>query len=280
MLVAAAGNGGGPAIGSPAGYMGVVAVGGTDQNGTWRPVRELRRPRDGSVSVSPGVAVAAPASTGPDNTPGMVSATLVKNGSYTTTYGTSNSTAIVSGIVALIRAKFPTMNAANVINRLIKTATHPAGTPYSEYLGFGIPDAYAALTADIPTVCESPLGSLAADGTVASPGIWPSIVNKTTYTPTCDGGSATSSSADTPTADTSSDQALTVPKQSFWSSHTGLIGAGLSTIVLLIIIAVLVIYRRRNRPVLIAQATYYPPPGYPNGPPLPPQPPPVQGMDS
>ena len=196
VLVAAAGNGGSPAIGAPAGFMGVVAVGGTDQNGTWDPYSNYDGPAMG-VSVDPGLAVAAPASTGPHNTPGMVSASLVKDGSYTTTYGTSNSTAIVTGIVALIRAKFPTMNAANVINRLIKTATHPAGTPYSEYLGFGIPDAYAALTADIPTVCESPLGSLAADGTVASPGIWPSIVNKTTYTPTCGSTAATSSSADT-----------------------------------------------------------------------------------
>jgi subtilisin family serine protease len=50
---------------------------------------------------------------------------------YANTGKTSGTTAIVAGVVALIRSRFPQMDAKNVVNRLIATAKDracPAGT--------------------------------------------------------------------------------------------------------------------------------------------------------
>lgn len=72
--------------------------------------------------------------------------------------GTSPATAVVSGVAALIKAKYPTMDAGNIINRLIKTAADRGAPGRDPVYGFGIVDAYAALTADVPTINENPLG--------------------------------------------------------------------------------------------------------------------------
>ncbi len=194
VLVAGSGNDGGLGPESPASLRGVIAVGGVDQDLSHEPIANYGGPAKIGTTSYTGIAVAAPASTGQSGNPGMVQATLVSKGSYTTNYGTSNATALVSGVVALIRAKFPTMDAANVINRLIMTAHKPTSDSYSLTTGFGIPDAYAALTANVPTVCENPLGSEATN----SFGIWQSIIDKTTYQPACsDSSSSAPSSAST-----------------------------------------------------------------------------------
>src|SRR6185437_13513549 len=73
--------------------------------------------------------------------------------------GTSFATAIVSGVVALIRAKFPQLNAPNVINRLIRTAKDNGDPGRDKYFGFGTIRPLDALTADVPMVTENPLGA-------------------------------------------------------------------------------------------------------------------------
>ncbi|MGH8882252.1 MAG: S8 family serine peptidase, partial [Stackebrandtia sp.] len=107
VVVASAGNtaDGSTDVGWPAAAQGVVAVSGTDQDGAFS---------DESVS-GPETALSAPAEE-------IMSAGSDDRGQYATGTGTSDSAAIVSGVAALIRAKYPDLDATNVINRLIATA--------------------------------------------------------------------------------------------------------------------------------------------------------------
>ena len=63
--------------------------------------------------------------------------------------GTSFSTAIVSGVAALVRAKYPQLSAHQVINRLQHTARAPA-RGVDNQIGYGVVDPVAALTWDVP----------------------------------------------------------------------------------------------------------------------------------
>jgi type VII secretion-associated serine protease mycosin len=63
--------------------------------------------------------------------------------------GTSFSAPLVSGVAALVRAKFPQLTSRQVINRLVRTARPPAGGP-DDQIGFGVIDPVAALTRDVP----------------------------------------------------------------------------------------------------------------------------------
>jgi hypothetical protein len=77
--------------------------------------------------------------------------------------GTSGAAPIVAGIAALVRSAHPELDAANVINRIIKTAIKVPGMadlPDPLY-GYGLVDADAAITADVPKVSENPMGDLA-----------------------------------------------------------------------------------------------------------------------
>jgi membrane-anchored mycosin MYCP len=63
--------------------------------------------------------------------------------------GTSFAAAYVSGAAALVRAKFPTLSARQVVNRLVASAHNAARAP-SNVVGAGVIDPVAALTWDIP----------------------------------------------------------------------------------------------------------------------------------
>jgi membrane-anchored mycosin MYCP len=63
--------------------------------------------------------------------------------------GTSFSTAIVSGVAALVRAKYPQLSAHQIINRLTRTARAPA-RGVDNQIGYGVIDPVAALTWDVP----------------------------------------------------------------------------------------------------------------------------------
>jgi membrane-anchored mycosin MYCP len=75
--------------------------------------------------------------------------------------GTSFSTAIVSGVAALVRAKYPQLSAHQVINRLIRTARPPA-RGVDNQLGYGVVDPVAALTWDVPDGPAKPPERLSA----------------------------------------------------------------------------------------------------------------------
>jgi type VII secretion-associated serine protease mycosin len=125
---------------SPAFFPGVLAVCGTDRNGNHAAI-SIPAPAGGFVQF----AVCAPAV-------GEVGAQ--PDGTYIAREGTSMSAAIVSGVAALIRARYPTMPAYEVAHRITATAT-PKGDP--RLYGHGIVNPVAALTAAVPpTASPSP----------------------------------------------------------------------------------------------------------------------------
>ncbi len=142
VVVASAGNAtqGDRSVVHPASYPGVLAVSAVDRAGNFA-----------RVSVrGPEVSLAAPGQDVVNAQPGD---------RYGLGTGTSDSAALVSGVAALVRSKYPRLNAANVVNRLIRTA-RDAGPPERDpQYGFGVVDAYAAVTASVPSVRANPLGS-------------------------------------------------------------------------------------------------------------------------
>ena len=140
VVVASAGNNSGPRINFPGAYGGVITVSATTQQDRLTDVS----------SYGPEIDLAAP---------GDVTTIAPDGGYYQTGGGTSSATAITSGVVALVRAEFPDLDAANVVNRMIATGRDigPAGD--DDEFGFGLVDPVAALTANVPAVSENPLGS-------------------------------------------------------------------------------------------------------------------------
>jgi membrane-anchored mycosin MYCP len=64
-------------------------------------------------------------------------------------WGTSFAAAYVSGVAALVRAKYPELSAHQVINRILQTAHNPPAGVDNE-VGYGVVDAVAALTFSVP----------------------------------------------------------------------------------------------------------------------------------
>lgn len=144
VVVAAAGNRGSGtvSVGAPATMPGVLTVGGVTQEGV---------ASDAASSQGITIGVMAPSE-------GLVGA--IPGGGYVSWSGTSGATPIVAGIVALVRAAHPTMNANNVINRVLATATPLTDDIPDSLYGYGLINAYDAVVADVPLVAANPLGSL------------------------------------------------------------------------------------------------------------------------
>ncbi|MFD5082709.1 type VII secretion-associated serine protease mycosin [Kitasatospora sp. NPDC058406] len=125
VLVAGTGNSGDQrgAVEYPAAFPGVVAVGAVDRNGLlW-----------GRSSSGPETTLAAPGAEIPRASAKSTAGHGIAN-------GTSDSTAYVSATAALIRAKYPSLSAGQVINRMIRSATRPADASNlpNERYGYGI----------------------------------------------------------------------------------------------------------------------------------------------
>lgn len=86
------------------------------------------------------------------------------DGSYRKATGTSDSTAIVAGAVALIRSKYPYLPASEVAHRLTATAIDKGPPGRDDEYGHGVIDLVAALTADVP-----PLGFGSATASAPAP---------------------------------------------------------------------------------------------------------------
>jgi len=143
VIVAAAGNRGSGTteVGAPATMPGVLVVGGVDRAG--------KASFDAS-SQGITIAVSAPSE-------GLVGAG--PGGGYYSWSGTSGATPIVAGMVALVRASHPGLDAGNVIHRLTATAKGVGTVPNPTY-GYGLVDAAAAVTANVPTVTTNPADEL------------------------------------------------------------------------------------------------------------------------
>jgi type VII secretion-associated serine protease mycosin len=127
-------------IGYPAAYRGVLAVGAVDRSGN-RADFSLTGPE--VMITAPGVDITSP---------GL-------NGGYTAnSFGTSDATAIVSGAVALVRAKYPQLTASEVIRRITETADDKGPPGKDDDYGYGVLNIVRALTAELasPTPSAGP----------------------------------------------------------------------------------------------------------------------------
>ncbi|MGA5704015.1 S8 family serine peptidase [Peterkaempfera bronchialis] len=135
VLVGAAGNQDLDRVGYPAAFPGVVAVGAVDVDGSvWSDSNHGPQ----ITLAAPGVRIPHAKNTGVDQ--------------YNRGDGTSDATAYVSAIAALVRSRYPDLSAGQVVNRLIRSAVAPpdgSRVPNDRY-GYGIASPRRALTMEIP----------------------------------------------------------------------------------------------------------------------------------
>lgn len=75
----------------------------------------------------------------------------VEGGETKPIQGTSFAAPYVTGLAALVRAKYPHLSARQVMNRITSTAQHPAAPGGRDnFVGYGVIDPMAALTAMVP----------------------------------------------------------------------------------------------------------------------------------
>jgi len=154
VLVAPAGDGGAgaDAVNYPAAYHGVISVGAFDSGFKKAPFS----------SGQPYVTLTAPGQ-------GVTAATLPSG--YTTLNSTSAASAVVAGVVALIKAPFPNLTPAQVTRALAAgTGFRPSGSKSGS--GFGTVDAAKALTA-AAAIFEALPSTTPSAGTGTSSGLAP-----------------------------------------------------------------------------------------------------------
>ncbi|WP_082772634.1 type VII secretion-associated serine protease mycosin, partial [Actinoplanes sp. TFC3] len=83
---------------------------------------------------------------------------------YWRVQGTSFAAPMVSATAALIRSRWPTMSAGEVINRIIKTAKDRGVPGRDDQYGYGLVDPTGALMAEVPAVQRNPLDTTASPG--------------------------------------------------------------------------------------------------------------------
>lgn len=150
VVVAAAGNVPSRDVQAPAMYPGVVAAVGVDKSG-----------QHAAISVAgPQAVLAAPAVD-------IVSTNT--GGGYRIGTGTSDATAIIAGVAALVRSKFPQLSAREVIHRMTATAIDKGKPGRDDEYGYGIVNPVGALTADVPPLSESQSSSPAPPSIGAQP---------------------------------------------------------------------------------------------------------------
>jgi type VII secretion-associated serine protease mycosin len=135
VVIASAGNSGGPAGSGrdaeapesfPANYPGVISVGAVDSNGDVA----------GFSSDNLSVQVAAP---------GVSVPAQGRDSQYWWVSGTSPACALVAGVAALIKSRYPGLAPDLVASALTSTTTDRPASGYDSQVGFGIVNAAAAL---------------------------------------------------------------------------------------------------------------------------------------
>ncbi len=141
-------------IDAPAFFPGVMAVCSVDRKGN-----------HASFSI-PGEPPTAPLTL---CAPGVDGVSADPGGTYETgRFGTSMSCAIVAGAAALIRAKYPSLPAYEVVHRMTATAVDKGDPGPDKLYGWGNLNLTAALSADIaPTTSPTPWTSRSATPTAA-----------------------------------------------------------------------------------------------------------------
>ena len=163
VVIASAGNSGGPSDTGygdmapdsfPAVYPGVISVGAVDDNGD---VASFSSDNLSVQLAAPGVSVPAQG----------------RDGQYWLVSGTSPACALVAGVAALIKSRYPGLAPALVVSALITTTSDRPRTGYDNEEGFGIVNAAAALAkagqlaAHRPRVMSIPLAFRFGGGAAA-----------------------------------------------------------------------------------------------------------------
>ena len=150
----------------PAREPGVIAVAGLVRSGsaTGRSSGGVLATTGGGSGGGVGEALWSGSLTGPETVLAAPAVNLQgarPGGGYWQVQGTSFAAPLVAAAASLVRSRYPRMSAANVVNRLIRTAHDlgPAGRD-SQY-GYGEVNPLEALRADLPEVAINPLDSSA-----------------------------------------------------------------------------------------------------------------------
>ncbi|WP_410814670.1 type VII secretion-associated serine protease mycosin [Micromonospora sp. 067-2] len=85
---------------------------------------------------------------------------------YWRVQGTSFAAPLVTATAALVRSRYPTMPAGEVVNRLLATARDLGPTGRDDRFGYGMVDPVAALTAQVTPVTVNPLDDQRSPGVV------------------------------------------------------------------------------------------------------------------
>jgi subtilisin family serine protease len=165
VVIASAGNSGGPSDAGgdgmapdsfPADYPGVISVGAVDDTGA---VAAFSSDNLSVQLAAPGVSVPAQG----------------RDGQYWWVSGTSPACALVAGVAALIKSRYPGLAPALVVSALITTTTGRPARGYDNEEGFGIVNAAAALAkagrlaGHQPAVTSVPLAFRFGGGPAAVP---------------------------------------------------------------------------------------------------------------
>jgi membrane-anchored mycosin MYCP len=140
----------------------VLTVGAVDSAGT---------PMDKLSVAGPWVSIAAPGTDVVGLSPrddSLVNAIDGPDNTLLVPAGTGFSAAIVSGVAALVRAKYPQLSSRQIIDRLIHTARAPA-RGVDNQVGYGVIDPVAALTWDVPEVSSASSQQLSSPLTLPPP---------------------------------------------------------------------------------------------------------------
>ncbi|MFB9907090.1 type VII secretion-associated serine protease mycosin [Allokutzneria oryzae] len=132
---------------SPAWYdEDVLTVGALDKDGSpasftlGGPWVDVAAPGTQHTSLDPG-----------DGAKGLANRVVEADGQLYSINGTSFATPYVSGVVALVRARYPQLSPVQVMERIKKTARQPQGRSGRDFhVGYGMVDPVAALTAVLP----------------------------------------------------------------------------------------------------------------------------------
>jgi subtilisin family serine protease len=89
--------------------------------------------------------------------PGSNIVSIDKYGGRRLSEGTSDAAALVSGAVALLRARFPEMPARQIVTRLLATAKDAGAPGRDDQTGYGIVRPLNALTEDVPADAPNPV---------------------------------------------------------------------------------------------------------------------------
>jgi subtilisin family serine protease len=141
----------------PAREPGVVAVAGLATADTGAPAGGGTAAGGGSGGGSEALWTGSLTGTPTVLTAPAVNLIGARPGGYWRVQGTSFAAPLVAGVAALVRARWPTLDAANVINRLIRTARDLGPAGRDDRYGYGEVNPVGAVTAAVPVVRRNPL---------------------------------------------------------------------------------------------------------------------------